>query len=235
MKLFAGLFAAAVLALPAAAADTPLTVVELYTSQGCSSCPPADRLAGELSKRPDVLPLSLHVSYWDYIGWKDPFARDDHAERQRLYSRRFNLRYVYTPQMVIDGAYQASGGNAGEIYTFIEKAKALPHVPVALSRDDGVMVAALPEHAVDGAVEVIAVFADDRHDTVIQRGENGGRTLSYHNVVRGIQVIGTWKGEKAKIAVPVSDAGGDFCAVILQEPASRRILGAARMALAASR
>jgi len=233
MKRIFALLAVAAGLLPfgAALADGPLTVVELYTSQGCSSCPPADRLAGELTKRKDVLPLSLHVDYWDYIGWKDPFARAEHTERQRAYSRQFNLRYVYTPQMVVDGTFQASGGNPSDIYAFIEKSKALPHVPVKLVRGAAGLKVALPEFAVDGSIDVISVFADRRHETRIKKGENGGQTLAYHNVVRDMQSIGAWRGEAREIDIPMSEAGGEICAVILQDPTTRRIIGAAKIAL----
>jgi hypothetical protein len=90
---------------PLAAADKPLAVVELFSSQGCSSCPPADRMLGALAAREDVLALSVHVDYWDYIGWKDAFAKPSNGNRQRDYAARFQLKYVYTPQIVIDGAY----------------------------------------------------------------------------------------------------------------------------------
>jgi len=215
----------------AGAADRPLTVVELYTSQGCSSCPPADALAGELTKHADVLPLSLHVDYWDYIGWKDPFARAEHTERQRAYSRRFNLRYVYTPQMVINGAFQSSGAKRSDVYSFIEQAKAEPHVAMKLIRSGSHLQVALPDGAVNGEVEVISIFADRRHDTKIKEGENGGRTLSYYNVVRDMRSIGIWHGKAAKIAVTMSEISGDLCAVILQETKTRRIIGAVQIAL----
>jgi hypothetical protein len=119
---------------PAAAAEKPLTVVELFTSQGCSSCPAADRLLGVLAKRDDLLPLSVHVDYWDYIGWKDAFAKPANGNRQRGYAARFQLKYVYTPQMVCDGAYQAVGSNESEIKGLIEKASADTHVAVELKR-----------------------------------------------------------------------------------------------------
>src|SRR5690606_23996855 len=106
----------------AQAADRPV-VVELFTSQGCSSCPPADRFLGELAARPGVIALGLHVDYWDYIGWKDPYARRAHTERQRDYSRTLNQRYVYTPQMVINGAFQAIGSDRAAVDGLIEEAR----------------------------------------------------------------------------------------------------------------
>jgi len=232
-RIFAALILFGILAsaIDARAGQKPLTVVELFTSQGCSSCPPADALVGELAKRDDVLAISIHVDYWDYIGWKDPFAQAHHTDRQREYSRRFELRYVYTPQMVIQGAYQESGAKRGTIMEFIERAKELPRVEVRLTRGpDGVRLE-LPSSAVDGEVEIISVFADRRHDTDIKRGENGGRRLSYYNVVREMKTIGTWRGEPRRMAVSMAETGGDICAVILQMAKTRRIIGAARIDL----
>jgi len=215
----------------AVGADKPLTVVELFTSQGCSSCPPADALIGELTADANVLPLSLHVDYWDYIGWSDRFARPGNTERQRGYSRRFNLRYVYTPQIVVDGAFEASGGKRADIYNYIERAKTLPHVALKLTRRDNGLQLELPASSVDGEVDIISVFADRRHDTKIMKGENRGRTLSYHNVVRHMEKLGTWHGKARTMAVGMADTGGDFCAVILQMAKSRRIIGVAQVAL----
>src|SRR5689334_7353524 len=107
------------------AEDRRPVVVELFTSQGCNSCPPADAFLGELAARPDVLALSLHVDYWDYIGWKDPFAQRAYTERQRSYSRALNQRFVYTPQMVIDGTLQGVGSETATINKLIEKARKL--------------------------------------------------------------------------------------------------------------
>lgn len=230
-KLAAVAMALGVLSGPAAGAEKALTVVELFTSQGCSSCPPADALVGELAKRDDVLALSVHVDYWDYIGWKDPYARAEHTERQRQYSRKFELRYVYTPQMVVHGAYQSVGGDRGDIMEMVDKARALPRVPVKLKRGPNGVQLDLPAGSVDGDVEILSVFFDRRHDTNIKRGENSGRTLSHYNVVRRMQRIGTWNGEAMRMSVMSEDAGGEVCAVILQMAGSRQIIGADWIAL----
>src|SRR4051812_29577801 len=111
--------------IAAAHAEERPVVVELFTSQGCNSCPPADAFLGELSRRPDVLALGLHVDYWDYIGWKDPFAQRAHTDRQRSYSRTLNQRFVYTPQMVIDGTLQGVGSETATINKLIDKARKL--------------------------------------------------------------------------------------------------------------
>lgn len=226
--------------LLAAAAFTPgaapagekgLTVVELFTSQGCSSCPPADKLLGELSERDDVLALSEHVDYWDYIGWKDTFALPANGARQRGYAAQFQLRYVYTPQMVVGGAYQAVGSNRAEIEDMIRKAQAAPRVDIALKRTAEGAEVVLPAHAVDDTVEVVAVFYDRAHATKIKRGENRGNTLTYRNVVRKMMPVALWRGEARRIPIALPKSLGEVCAVLLQTKATRRIIGAARIAL----
>lgn len=213
------------------AAERPLTLVELYTSQGCSSCPPADAVLGELSKRDDVLALSIHVDYWDYIGWKDPFAAAKHGDRQRDYASRFSLRYVYTPQMVVHGAFQAVGSDRGEIEGMIDKARALPRVAPSLTRTPEGIEVALPETQLESAVEVISVFYDRREETKVRSGENRGKTLVYHNVVKDLTPVALWRGAAKTIAISKNAAGGEVFAVILQLKDSRRVIGVARLDL----
>ena len=139
----------------------PLVVVELFTSQGCSSCPPADEFLKDLSVRDDVLALSLHVDYWDYIGWKDPFAKPEFTNRQRQYAGVMRLRYVYTPQMVVQGIYQAVGSRRGDVLDFIEKAKAdtgNTRGLIDLARVNGDLRVRLGQQNVPGTVDVYAVF-----------------------------------------------------------------------------
>ncbi|NQU60135.1 MAG: DUF1223 domain-containing protein [Rhodospirillales bacterium] len=231
--LAAGLIFAAL--APADAAESkPLTVVELFTSQGCSSCPPADAYLGELLKRDDVLGLSEHVDYWDYIGWKDVFASPKNTERQRRYARTLGMRYVYTPQMVIQGASHVTGSERSKVSALIDKARKMPRVPVTISRQAGkVNIKISASHISENAAVWLAVF-DNRHDIPIKRGENGGRTLSYYNVVRSMSQIGTWTGREVTIPTDVADMaarGRDGCAVILQSLKTGRILGAAKIEL----
>ena len=224
-------------ALPAAAgaAETkPLTVVELFTSQGCSSCPPADRYLGELAKRPDILALSEHVDYWDYIGWKDVFASPEITARQRVYARKMGLRYVYTPQMVVQGRSHATGSDRDTIERLIREAAALPRQPVEVETGtDGVTIV-VPEGETRERVTVWLAAFDDRHDVEVRRGENAGRTLSYHNVVREMRRLGEWDGKAVRFPVDATEMqteGYDGCAVLLQGAESGRILGAARFTL----
>ena len=225
-------------ARPAAAADAPpQTVVELFTSQGCSSCPPADKFLGELAQRPDLLALSIHVDYWDYIGWKDPFASPENTRRQRNYAEALKLRYVYTPQMVIQGMGHATGSDRSSVLRRIAEAEALPRLPVTVHHAGGriEVTVAGADKGIDGGDEAavwLAVF-DRQHETAIRRGENGGRTLKYHNVVRNMMQVGTWTGKPLKLTATLADLGGhpDGCAVIVQSVKTGRILGAAKVAL----
>jgi len=229
----------AMAASPVAAAEgqaSQLTVVELFTSQGCSSCPPADELLGDLSKRDDVLALSFHVDYWDYIGWKDPFANPAYTQRQRDYARRFDLSYVYTPQTVIQGAAQEVGSHRGPILGAIERVKKREQVPVTLGHvgKDGKITVSIPARAVTEEADVLMVVIDRKHETPVKRGENGGRTLKNYNVVRAMRRIGTWEGKALQIPATLADMsydGGDDCVVLVQSIATGRILGAAKLAL----
>ena len=235
------LFAAAIalMALPAAAEERPPTVVELYTSQGCSSCPPADAFLGELAGREDILALSFHVDYWDYIGWKDPYASPAHTDRQRRYSRRFGRRYVYTPQMVIQGMAEEIGSDRRKVLKRIGEAAEAVRVPVRLghgAKRDTITIsiprAATNDYAYD--VTVWLVIYDRSHETAVKRGENRGRTIRNSNVVRGLRRVARWRGEaletKASLA-EFAEANGDVCAVLLQSRRTGRIVGAARLAL----
>jgi len=247
-KLNATVLAAAVVvalgSAPVQVAEAPSpTVVELFTSQGCSSCPPADKFLGELAERPDLLALSIHVDYWDYIGWKDPFASPANTRRQHDYARTLKLRYVYTPQMVIQGMSHATGSDRSSVLGRITEAQALPRLPVTIRHAQGrieITVAAAGPAAGNGAAKQeaavwLAAF-DLRRETAIKRGENGGRTLAYHNVVRNMVRVGTWTGEALSLSSALADLGGrpEGCAVIVQSLATGRILGAAKLALAGS-
>ena len=233
------LLAAAVMLAPApvGAADRALTVVELFTSQGCSSCPPADKFLGELAPRHDLLALSFHVDYWDYIGWKDPFASPAHTQRQRDYAQRLGLRYVYTPQMVIQGTVQATGSNRAAVLAAIAGAPGAGHVSVGLRRDGrGRVVVSVSAAPTDGDVDVWMVVYDREHVTRVKRGENRGRTITNRNVVRALGRIATWRGQPLEVTAVLADigVGGDACAVILQSQRNGRILGAAKLALDAA-
>lgn len=235
MKKIFQIAAAAMITLmtgPALAGPNDLTVVELYTSEGCSSCPPADTFVGELAKRDDILALSLHVDYWDYIGWKDQYASPDYTARQRAYGHTMKLRYVYTPQVVVDGAYETVGSDRPKVMDAIAKAKAAQKVPVELKSSAAGMTAILAAADEDvGTVDVYAVFYDRYRESNVDRGENSGRKLGSANVVRKLERVATWRGDATTITIPAGGGEGEVCAVILQSARSGKIIGAARLAL----
>jgi hypothetical protein len=218
-----------------AAADAPPVVVELYTSQGCSSCPPADQVLTELAMRPDVLALSLHVDYWDYIGWKDPFGSPMNTERQRDYATTLGLRYVFTPQIIVDGRDSVVGSDRRAVESAITAARAREK-PVRVSfrpEDGGVVVIAAGQAPDEGATIWLATY-DKEHLTEVKRGENTGRSIRNTNVVRSFERLGTWMGEALDIPLNMGNAaarGRSGCAVIVQEGRSGRIIGAAVMML----
>ena len=207
-------------------------VVELYTSQGCNTCPPADALLGELAERSDVLPLSFHVDYWDYIGWKDPFALPVNTPRQRGYAKEFQSRFIYTPQMVVDGRIDAAGHRQRLVYGAIDRAaQDLSAVPVSIDRNAGLVRIGEGEAPTEGASVWLVVF-DKKHSSDIARGENAGKTLSYFNVVRDFRKIGSWTGAPLEIPLDLAAAAAnDSCAVLLQSGENGPMLGAARMDL----
>jgi len=207
-------------------------VVELYTSQGCNTCPPADALAGELAELPGILPLSFHIDYWDYIGWQDRFALPGNTVRQKAYSRALGSRFIYTPQMVVDGRLDVPGHRQRLVYSAIDKAsRELPAVEVAFDAGTQVVRVGDGTPPPEGATVWLAVF-DRKHTTKIERGENAGRELSYYNVVRDFRAIGAWEGRALEIPLDLAQAGGnDACAVFLQTNENGPILGAATMAL----
>jgi hypothetical protein len=219
----------------AQAADKRPVVVELFTSQGCNSCPPADAFLGELTRRDDVLALSLHVDYWDYIGWKDPFAQRAHTDRQRSYSRALSQRYVYTPQMVVDGVLQGVGSDRAEIGKLIDKArKAAEGGPtLAISGAGAQRVLRIGAGKAPSPATVWLVGFDRAHETPIRAGENSGKRLANHNVVRMMQPVGTWKGSASDIALDLSAIAAqcDGAAVIVQSEETGPIVAAMRVDL----
>ena len=237
VTLFLAIAAAGAVTLAVHAwAGSRVTLVELYTSQGCSSCPAADEFLGELAKRPDIIPLSFHVDYWDYIGWKDPFAKPQFTKRQRSYSGQFKRGYVYTPQMIVQGAFDATGSDRSVVENAILEAKHFENVDISIERvKDGGMVIAIGNRKGSSAGVWLAFF-DGVHVTKVKRGENRGRTVKNYNVVRSLDRIGDWQGDA--ISIPVSKEqmsregkGRDGCAVFLQADEKGPILGVAELNL----
>ncbi|MBX3499774.1 MAG: DUF1223 domain-containing protein [Alphaproteobacteria bacterium] len=208
-------------------------VVELFTSQGCSSCPPADRLLGELARRPDVIALSFHVDYWDYIGWKDPFATAATTARQHSYAQALRQRYVYTPEMVFNGAAHDPGTNPARVYKMLRQAAERAGArcnPVLDALSGGRGLVELPRMSGVPLSDIWLLSVDPRHVTPVGRGENRGTTLTNFNVVRSIEKLATWTGEATRLTVPADKlAPGAAMVVLVQTTEHGPILGAARL------
>jgi hypothetical protein len=219
-------------ALPAAgtlAAGTARpAVVELYTSQGCSDCPPADAQLGELARRSDVLALAFHVDYWDRIGWRDRFELPAAKERQFAYVRHFANDWVYTPQMIVDGVDDVVGGDAIRIDSLL----AAPRlgIPVHIVVRPAELQIEVDAEAGAPAAEVTLVSYVREAVTAIGRGENAGRTLREYNIVRSCDTVADWHGTAATFRIPRSRLPGDAerIAVLLQRKGPGPIIGAAQ-------
>jgi hypothetical protein len=224
----------------AAAASAPApqskAVIELFTSQGCSSCPPADALLAELAKRPDLVTLSYSVDYWNYLGWHDTLSTPANSERQREYAQMRGDGRVYTPQVVVDGLTHVNGSDEKAIEQAIAAASsrlADIRVPVSMRAAGDTLVidiGAAPEASHTRAATVWLAIAKEVEKVSITRGENRGRQLSYSHPVRELSPIGMWKGEAMTLKLPLKDLktmGGDCLIALVQVENAGPILGAA--------
>ncbi len=229
------------IAHPPAKAD-PRAVIELFTSQGCSSCPAADRLLAELYADPSLVPLSLPIDYWDYLGWKDTLALPGHTLRQKAYSQVRGDREIYTPQVVVNGVAQVIGSDRAGIENAVTQTRqhaSSLSVPVQLTVGDERLTISLPgrERPDLGGGEVWLCPLSGSVSVGIGRGENRGRTITYTNVVRRWVKLGTWSGKSESFVVPLDAIrldGIDTVAVILQSGSFERpgaILGASLTSL----
>jgi hypothetical protein len=232
---------------------TPV-VVELFTSEGCSSCPPADALLSRLDETQpvagaEVIALAQHVDYWDYLGWADPFSAHEFSERQGEYAEAFGNDGVYTPQMVVDGRAEFPGSNNGKAFEAIAQAARGPKAEVSLARaseQDGacdglrldVRVRALPKLTDGDTADVLLAVTEDRLASNVERGENAGRRLSHVGVVRRLTKIGyvdatgTQFTDEPVVALDKGWRRENLRAVVfLQEHTSRRVIGAAAVKL----
>jgi hypothetical protein len=202
-------------------AETRPAVVELFTSQGCSSCPPAEAYVGKLSKRADVIALAFHVTYWDDLGWRDPFALTEAVERQNGYARNFRSSTVYTPQLVVDGL-------SGTPRSDLRLQAVADAVPVAVTVADGAVQVEVGTNGHFPAADVILVPYLRHSVTPVGRGENAGRKLEEFNIVRSIHNLGSCNGPTSHFAVPLASLPPDATdvAVLIQAPGQKAILGA---------
>ncbi|MEO0358312.1 MAG: DUF1223 domain-containing protein, partial [Pseudomonadota bacterium] len=183
------------LAATSAGADDRPVVVELFTSQGCSSCPPADELMHGLAKDANVIALALHVDYWDYIGWKDSFASPAFTERQRNYARVQSERMVYTPQMMVNGVAHVVGNRANDVQQLINTHRNSDRqVQTRATVADGTATISVETTAIQGPFIIHLVSYAPRSEVDIRRGENAGRTISYANVVTDWRSVAEWSG-----------------------------------------
>ncbi len=233
-------FAALAISMLGVAAAAPVShgpaVVELFTSQGCSSCPPADALLGKLTDMPGVLTLSFSVDYWDYLGWRDTLGTPANSERQREYARARGDGRVYTPQAVVDGLLHVNGADERLVLDAIDAAKVRlrdVRVPVSARAEGDTLVIEIGDaqegsHSRDATVWL--AIAKEKETVPISRGENRGKTITYRHPVREMTPVGMWRGEAMSLRLPLKDLktmGGDYLVTLLQVGSGGPILGAA--------
>ncbi|MDD9908364.1 MAG: DUF1223 domain-containing protein [Ahrensia sp.] len=213
-----------------AADKNPSAVIELFTSQGCSSCPPADKILSDYAKQDDVLALSWHVDYWNYLGWRDTFSDERFTDRQRRYAVSFARRGVYTPQAVVNGRNHVVGSRLADIEAlrtaYQSSGKGLT-VPLETQRIGKAVHISAKADAGDATLWI--VYFDRQKQVQIERGENRGRTISYHNVVRDFSVLGMMTDGQVDVTLPLAELkkkGFDSCAILLQETTSSGTPGA---------
>lgn len=203
---------------------TPKAVVEMFTSQGCSSCPPADKIMAGYSKNKDILSLSWHVDYWNYLGWKDTFSKVQFTDRQRRYANSLKERQIYTPQAIVNGRDHAVGSRKGKIdgmmKGFSSSGKGLS-VPISVkTTKDKLQIRVTNGENLKNHPTLYMVYFNNSEKVKIERGENRGKTITYHNIVQETQMLGMLKDGAISVDLPLSEikrAGFDSCAVLLQE------------------
>lgn len=215
-----------------ARADGPAVMVELFTSQGCYSCPPADAYLGQLADRDDVIALSMHVDYWDYLGWRDVFGQAAHTKRQRAYAAKLKDRMVYTPQIVVQGRESMVGSHTAKVDDAIQRhAAADRSATISLSlRGDRLVAEISSLEDADLSGDVMMVWFSRAETVAIRSGENGGRDLTYHNVVKGWSDLGHWRGGRIAMTT-AKPMEADGVAVFVQMGKGGPILAAAKLAL----
>jgi hypothetical protein len=223
--------AASFLVPPARASTTPDVVAELFSSQGCSSCPPADQLLNEIRVRPGVLALTYHVDYWDYLGWKDTLGSADFSQRQYDYAKARGDMDVYTPQMIVNGEKPLVGSQRSEVYAVLEQSRQ-SNWPVALSLSATTTEILVDIGQAEGIGEatlwILPILGEI--SVKIERGEMAGQEITYHNVVRRVVPAGMWSGKATRISLPkagIMPEDSTACAALLQIGKVGKILGAA--------
>ncbi len=200
--------------------EKPLGVVELFTSQGCSSCPPADKAAATLADDGDVIVLSYHVDYWNYLGWTDTMSSPENTKRQYDYSAAMGRSGVYTPQAVVNGRAEMVGTSLDKLRATLTDLKSDDKgltVPVSLRKSGDEVIIDIGSGK--GKADVLVVYFKSREQVAIKDGENEGRTIDYRNIVTDVQTVGMWHGEATKVTLParvLEPRESDGCAILLQ-------------------
>ena len=227
----AGLIAPAAIK-PVSAATTPV-LVELFTSQGCSSCPPADELAGELASDPNTYVVSLNVDYWDYLGWRDTLAKPEYTQRQYAYAAARGDGRVYTPQMIVNGFDHAVGSSRNAVADKIAEARQTPlQVPLKFSMTPKEIKVEIPATNLQEDATLWLMAIEPRVQQKIIRGENTGTTITYHNVVRNLVPATMWKGEAyhgSWMRDTVMTKTSKSCIAVLQTGQAGKLLGLAKV------
>lgn len=236
MRAIYGAALAMMMALGSATAgERSLVVVELFTSQGCSSCPPADRLLADMSSHEDLLPLAYHVDYWDYIGWKDTFAQPQFTDRQEGYRRAAHARYKYTPQMVVGGVTHAVGNRPMEVFDALEKHRDLMGQIMLSAEPDSQGGAVVKAHAVthnmpDAPMVALLVNFTPQETVMITHGENAGHQITYSNIVTKLEAVASWDGA-GELELTLPTLGEGAAALILQSITEKGYPGSVQAAI----
>lgn len=228
--LTAGLLSAGLgFSAPLAAEQRPV-VVELYTSQGCSSCPPADEILAALGDNEDVIAIALHVDYWDYIGWEDEFGHPAHADRQRAYAVKAGRRSIYTPEIVVNGQTDIVGAKPMVLSKAIATHKQAPQRMRLDARRDGpnLQIRGSVPSGVANQMEIHVLRVTPMHTSTITRGENKSKTIEYTNIAHDWRIAGTWEG-KTPLEMSLNVTGDDPVVVLVQEAGAGPIVAAARV------
>jgi hypothetical protein len=213
----------------AMAETSPPVLVELFTSQGCSSCPPADKLAGELSRDPNNIVVSFNVDYWDYLGWRDTLAKPEYSQRQYDYAKSRGDGQVYTPQMIVNGGEHASGGSIASLIA--EARKKAPAVNLNLTVSKREIIVDLADQNLDGESTLWLMAIKPEVKQKIDHGENAGTSITYHNSVRNLVPAAMWKGgvyHGSWMRDAVMPADCTSCVAVLQRGKTGQVLGLAR-------
>jgi hypothetical protein len=201
-------------------------LVELFTSQGCSSCPPADFILHKLSKDPEILALSYHVDYWDYIGWKDPFSKKKFTQRQKKYAHNYGETTLYTPQILVDGKYEALGSREKLILNKIKNAKKEirdAKIGVVDMRQEKInknqIKITIPKNTyhLKSKFDILLIIYDKKHQTYVSSGENRGLNIKNTNVVKSLRKLGTWDGRKQQITIDLEGQRGKKLIILQKE------------------